>query len=287
MRKLIFVPLVILFLFCAAPTVLQAQQPTPTPGPLTFYYDYTVFPGKEQELNTLINTVGAPVRDKLMAEGVVMAWGMETPILRYPGGTTHLIWFSVSNWAGVEKVLNAMEARLAKLAADEAVAARGKLRPPMTTAERSRATFDMSKTRDWLVRDLVAGYGPPPAAGVLPFTRYNFIKVKPGKGADYRRAWEKYNKPVYDKLVADRVVLAYGLALEEVKTDGEWTHFVWIATASMADADKIGPAFAADRARRSEKDRNEITQDFLNATEPDKARSIVTRARIFKIAPQK
>ena len=282
MRKLIFVPLTLLLFCCAAPTALQAQQPTPTPGPLTFFYDYTVFPGKEQELDTLINTVGAPVRDKLMAEGVVMAWGMETPILRYPGGTTHLIWFTVANWAGVEKVLSAMEARLAKLAADEA---RLRPRPAMTTAERARATFDGSKTRDWLTRDLVAGFGPNPPAGTLPYTRYNFIKVKPGKAADYRRAWEKYNKPVFDKLVADRVVLAYGLAQEEVKTDGDFTHFVWIATATMADADKIGPAFAADRARRSEKDRNEITEEFLNATESDKARSIVTRARIFKVAP--
>ena len=285
MRKLIFVPLTILLFCCAAASGVHAQQPTPTPGALTFYYDYAIFPGKEEELNTLIRTVGAPVRDKLMAEGVVMAWGVETPVLRYPGGTTHLIWFSASNWAGVEKVLNAMEARLAKLAADEAVAARGKPRPPMTTAERSRATFDGSKTRDWLIRDLVAVYGPNPPAGTLPFTRYNFVKVKPGKGPDYRRTWEKYNKPVFDKLVADRVVLAYGLAQEEVKTDGEWTHFVWIATASMADADKIGPAFTADRARRSEKDRNQITEDFLDATEPDKARSMVTRARIFKVAP--
>ena len=282
MRKLIFVPLTILLLCCAAPAVLQAQQPTPTPGPLTFFYDYTVFPGKEQELTTLINTVGAPVRDKLMAEGVIMAWGMETPILRYPGGTTHLIWFTVANWAGVEKVLNAMEARLAKLAADEA---RLRPRPAMTTAERARTTFDGSKTRDWLTRDLVAGFGPNPPAGTLPYTRYNFIKVKPGKGQDYRRTWEKYNKPVFDKLVADRVVLAYGLAQEDVKTDGDFTHFVWIATATMADADKIGAAFAADRARRSEKDRNQITEEFLDATEPDKARSIVTRARIFKVAP--
>lgn len=286
MRKLIFVPLTILLLCCAAAMDLQAQQPAP-PGALTFYYDYSVFPGKEEELNTLIRTVGAPVRDKLMAEGVVMAWGVETPILRYPGGTTHLIWFSVADWGGVEKVLNAMEARLAKLAADEAQAARGKPRPAMTTAERSRSVFDASKTRDWLTRDLVAVYGPNPPAGTLPFTRYNFIKVKPGKGPAYRRTWEKYNKPVFDKLVADRVVLAYGLAQEEVKTDGEFTHFVWIATANMADADKIAAAFAADRARRSEKDRNEITEDFLNATEPDKARSMVTRARIFKVAPQK
>lgn len=282
MRKLILVSLTLLLLCSAA----VAQQPAPTPGPLTFYYDYTVNPGKEGDFMTLVNTVGAPVRDKLLAEGVIVAWGLETPILRYPGGTTHLIWFTVENYAGVEKVLNGMEARQAKLAADEAQAARRGNRG-MTTAERIRATFDMGKTRDWLTRDLVAGFGPPPAAGVLPFVRYNFIKVKPGKGPDYRRTWEKYNKPIFDKLVADGIVLAYGLAAEDIKTDGEWTHFVWIAVASMAAADKIGPAFSADRARRSEKDRNEIAQDFLDAIEPDKARSIVTRSRIFKLAPQK
>jgi len=283
MRKLILVSLTLL-LVCSAARNLQAQQPSATPGPLTFYYDYTVHAGKEDELTTLINTVGAPVRDKLLADGVIMAWGMETPILRQPGGTTHLIWFTVADYAGVEKVLNGMEAQLAKLAAAEA---RARPKPAMTTAERGRAVFDGTKTRDWLIRDLVAGYGPPPRAGVLPVTRYNFVKVKPGKGPDYRRTWEKYNKPVFDKLVADGVVLAYGLSAEDVKTDGDWTHFVWIATANMAAADKIGPAFTADRARRSEKERNEITEAFLDATEPDKARSLITRSRIFKIAPEK
>ncbi|MGH9955928.1 MAG: hypothetical protein ACREBC_02215, partial [Pyrinomonadaceae bacterium] len=71
MRKLILVSLTILLLSFAA----KGQQPTATPGPLTFYYDYTVVPGKEEDLMTLIKTVGAPVRDKLMADGVIMAWG--------------------------------------------------------------------------------------------------------------------------------------------------------------------------------------------------------------------
>jgi hypothetical protein len=282
MKTLMLVSLITLLLCFSA----AGQQAQPSPQPLTFYYDYTVNPGKEEEFMTLVRTVGAPVRDKLLAEGVILAWGIETPVLRYPGGTTHLIWFTVANWAGVEKVLNGMEAQLAKLATDEAAeAARVKRTPPAkTTAERSREVFDMSKTRDWLTRDLVTGFGPPPAAGVLPFTRYNFVKVKPGKGADYRRTWEKYNKPVFDKLVADGVVLAYGLAAEEVKTEGEFTHFIWIATATMGAADRIGPAFAADRARRSEEERASIAELFSSVTEPDKARSIVTRARIFKIA---
>jgi len=287
MRKLILSSLTIFLLCCGA----AAQQAAPQPQPLTFYYDYRVNPGMEEEFMKLVNTVGAPVRDKLMADGVVLAWGIETPILRYPNGTTHLIWFSVANYDGVEKVLNGMEAQLAKLAAEDAKAAEAararKQQPSMTTAERTRAVFDMSKTRDWLTRDLVSGYGATPAAGTLPFTRYNFNKVKPGKGADYRRAWETYNKPVFDKLVADGVVMAYGLAAEDVKTDGEFTHFVWIATANMAAADKIGPAFAADRARRTEAERNAITEAFGSVLEPDMARSIITRSRIFKVQGMK
>ena len=240
---------------------------------------------------TLVKTVGAPVRDKLMADGVVLAWGIETPVLRYPGGTTHLIWFSVADWTGVEKVLSAMEARLQQLAVEDAKrtesAHASKQKPPMTTMERQQAVFDMSKTRDWLVRDLVAAYGPPPSSGVLPVTRYNFIKVKPGKGAEYRRTWEKYNKPVFDKLIADGSLLAYGLAIEEVKTDGEFTHFVWIAAANMSGMDKLGPAFAADRARRTADEQAAITEQFASVTEPDKARSIVTRSRIFRLPPAK
>jgi len=289
MRKSILISLTLLLL-CSVAAMGQPAQTVQPPQNLTFYYDYAVFPGKEAEFMKLVDTVGAPVRDKLMAEGVVLAWGVETPILRYPGGTTHLIWFSVANWAGVERVLNGMEAQLARLAAEEAKPFNARARKQsggMTTAERQRAVFDMSKTRDWLIRDLVANYGPNPAPGVLPFIRYNFVKAKPGKGGDYRRTWEKYNKPIFDKLVADGVVVAFGLAAEDVKTDGEWTHFVWIATPTMAAADKIAPAFAADRAKRSEKERETMTEAFLDATEPDKARSIVTRSRIFKAAPQK
>ena len=273
MRQLLHASL-ILFSVCFA---AFAQQPATQPQPLTFYYDYHVNPGKEEEFMNLIKTVGAPVRDKLMAEGIVLAWGMETPLLRFPGGTTHLIWFSVANMEGLEKVLTAMDTQLSRLE-EEAKTTRS--RPP---SDRIREAVDMSKTRDWLTRDLVFKVGAIPAAGVLPITRYNFVKVKPGKGADYRRTWEKYNKPVFDKLLADGVLLAFGMGTEEIKTDGEWTHFIWMATANMAGLDKIAAAFAADRARRTEDERNSIADAFTSVTEPDKARSLVTRSRIFRL----
>jgi hypothetical protein len=277
MRQTLLTSLLLLLVCFAA----AGQQTPAQPQPLTFYYDYTVNPGKEEEFMNLIKTVGAPVRDKLMADGVILAWGMETPILRYPGGTTNLIWFTVANMDGVDKVLMAMEAQQAKLEAD----ARANKSKPIS--ERLRETVDMSKTRDWLTTDQVFKVGPIPAPGVLPITRYNFVKVKPGKAADYRKTWDKYNKPVFDKLVADGVILAYGLATEAIKTDGEFTHYVWMATANMAGLDKIAAAFAADRAARTEDERNWITQAFTDVTDPDKARSIVTRSRIFRVAPPK
>lgn len=277
MRQILHVSLFLLLVCFAA----LGQQTPAQQQPLTFYYDYRVNAGKEEEFMNLIKTVGAPVRDKLMAEGVILAWGMETPILRYPGGTTNLIWFSVANMEGVEKVLLAMEAQQAKLEA-EAKASKSK-----TPSQRIGETVDMSKTRDWLTVDLVFRAGPNPAPGVLPVTRYNFAKVKPGKGAEYRSLWEKYNKPVFDKLLADGALLAFGFATEAIKTDGDFTHFVWMAAPNMAGLDKIAAAFAADRERRTADERNSIGQAFADVTEPDKARSIVTRSRIFRLPAAK
>jgi len=264
---------------------LTAQQAPPQPQPLTIYYDYTVQPGKEEDFNTLVKTVGEPVREKLMADGVVTAWGIETPLLRGPGVGTHVIWVSVNNWDGVGKVFQAMSDRLAQIAAEEAKATK---KPAMTTAQRARETFDASKTRDWLTRDIVFKVtDKAPPANALPFTRYNLIKVKPGMGAEYRRTWEKYNKPVLDKLVADGVLLGYGLGVEELKSEGSFTHFVWQSFNNMGDYDKVVAAFAADRARRGEEERAAITAAFMAATEPDAARQWVSRSTKFRVAAPK
>ena len=263
--------------FCLS---LAAQQ-APAPQPLTLWYDYTVQPGQDDGFMALVKTVGAPVRDKLMAEGVVQAWGIEVPMLRMPGSPTHTVWVSVNDWAGVGKVQSAMADQLAKLAAEEA-----KTRQK-TTAQRARETFDTTKTRDWLTRDLVSGYASNMPQGVLPHTRYFFTKVKPGKGAEYRKTWEKYIKPVLDKLTADGVILAWGLGVEEVRTEGSFTHFTWVATGNMSDWDKIRAAFAADREHRSEKEREAISDAFNDLTDADAARQLVTRSIMFHVPAPK
>jgi len=284
MKKKLVLSLMVVLASCLTAAAQEAKM-----QPLTFWYEYTINPGKEAQFLDLVKTVGAPVRDKLMADGVIGAWGVETPLMRMPGGATHIIWYSVNDWSGVEKVDAAMRAQFAKLD-EEAKGGSGKKGGgggPTVTA-RMMETADVSKTRDYLTRDLVfaAGKSEPPA-GTLPFTRFFYVKAKPGKGGEYRKVWEKYNKPVLDKLVADGVVLAYGLAVEEVRTDGDFTHFTWLATKDLAAMEKVRSAFVADREKRSQDEQDALTAAFVNVLDVDASRSEVDRSLIFKLAGMK
>jgi len=257
--------------------------------PLTFWYEYTVNPGKEDDFMDLVKTVGQPVRDKLMAEGVVMAWGVDTPLLRVPGNATHIVWYAVNDYAGVEKVDTAMRAQIAKLndeAAKSGGAKKGQ-KPAASVTARLAEVADMSKVHDYLTRDLVIGFSPSSASGSLPFARYNFFKVKPGKGSDLRKAWEKYNKPVFEKLAADGVVIAYGLSVEDIRTDGDFTHYVWYAVKDLGSFDKVRAAFTADRDHRSQEEQDAISHLFVSLQDPDAARSEVLRSLIFHVPAPK
>jgi hypothetical protein len=280
--------------FCFFVTLLScvssfAQQSQPQMQPLTFWYEYTVNPGKEEEFLDLVKTVGQPVRDKLMADGVVKAWGVETPLLRVPGNATHMIWYAVADYGGVDQVDSAMRAQIAKLneeAAKSGVAKKGQ-KPSASLATRLGEVADMSKVHDYLTRDLVIGFSPSSGAGSLPFVRYNFVKVKPGKGSDFRKAWEKYNKPVFEKLAADDVVMVYGLSVEEIRTDGDFTHYAWYAVKDLASFDKVRAAFTADRDRRSQEEQDAITHLFVSLQDADASRSEVVRSLIFHMPTPK
>jgi hypothetical protein len=288
MKNRFIVCAMLMLISCFTVAAQQAQQPQ---QPLTFWYEYHVNPGKEDEFLNLVKTVGAPVRDKLMAEGIVQAWGVEAPIIRVPENATHMIWFTVADYAGLEKVQTAMQEQIAKVTEESAKgSAAGKKGAPSAGGPTARLMeiTDFGKTHDYLTRDLASGFATTlPAAGTLPVTRYTFVKVKPGKGGEFRKAWEKYNKPIFDKMAADGTILAYGLAVEDVRTDGDFTHYTWIATKDLASQDKARAAFLGDRDKRSPEEQEAINMLFANLTDPDAARSELTRSLIFHLPNQK
>jgi hypothetical protein len=278
MKKRLFFCLLAMLLSCISSAAQQAK-----PQPLIFWYVYTIQPGKEDEFLDIVKTVGQPVRDKLMADGVVQAWGVQASMLRVPGNGTHWIWYEVNDWSGVEKVDAAMRAQIAKMSSPDSMAAAGKKgqKPAAAPMDRLGQIADLSKTHDYVTRELVSDESSTTPAGVLPYTRYVFVKVKPGKGGDYRKAWEKYNKPVYDKLVADGVILGYGFDVEEVRTSGEFTHFTWVDTKDLATMDKLRAAFMADRERRTQEEQDAISNLFGSLVDADASRGEIARSLIF------
>src|SRR5262244_2647868 len=112
MKKRLLLCFIAILLSCISAVAQQSQQQM---QPLTFWYGYNVNPGKEDEFLDLVKTVGQPVRDKLMSDGVILAWGVQSSLLRVPGNSTHFIWYAVADYAGVEKVDSAMRAQIAKL----------------------------------------------------------------------------------------------------------------------------------------------------------------------------
>lgn len=284
MKKYFFLSLILTLFSCISAVGQQSH-----PEPLTFWYEYVVNPGKEDDFLDLIKTVGQPVRDKLMAEGVINAWGVEVPLLRQPGAATHVIWYEVPDWAGIEKVDGAMRAQIAKLSAgDESKSSSARKAPkPASVLDRLREDTDATKTHDYLTRDLAINGTSSWPAGVMPYTRYSYVKVRSGKGSDYRAAWEKYNKPILEKLLAEGAILGYGLSVEEVRTDGDFTHFTWIEVKDLAGFEKLRSAFNADREHRSEEERNALNALFASLVDAEASRSEVKRSIIFHLPNQK
>jgi hypothetical protein len=284
MKKKVLFLFAMALLWCAAASAQQMQ-------PITFVSEYWVKPGKEEDFMWLVNNLGAPVRDKLMADGVVLAWGVDVPVMRAPGQATHTIWYDAHDWAGVEKVQNAMAARLAEFAAQDKKAAeearkKGQ-KPPKTVAERIEETFDISKTRDWVFRNLYVKFGSgAPPAGLLPYGRFFMVATKPGKATEWRAAFDKYLTPTLNSLVDKGVIGAWGLGVEEVKTVGDFTHFVWVSYPNMAAMETVRNTFVALGASRSEVENHHINHVFTETADANAARSFISRAIIFKVAGQ-
>lgn len=257
--------------------------------PVVLVADYQVRFGKEEEFLTLVKEVGEAAFGKLMAEGVVRAWGVDVPLLHAEGAPTHSIWWTVNDMGGVEKTQAAIQEHIATLEAEHkkaAEGARGKRQPATKSlAERFQETTDLSKHKDWPFRELIVGHGRAPhPAGALPYFWISLVRVLPGKAVEYRQLWEKYTKPVYDKLVADAAILGYEFGTEEARTTDAFSHFVSVSLPDLAAREKVRAAFAAANQARSEETRRQITQSFLGVTDPTASRAFILRSVIFKVA---
>ncbi|HEY3440825.1 MAG TPA: hypothetical protein VGK29_08745 [Paludibaculum sp.] len=154
----------------------------------------------------------APVGAKLLSEGTISGYGLDLDMFHQPGSTNAALWMDVPSFAAFGK-------------AEEAINAAMKASPAVTAG--IWGATDISKHSDLMLRHLFVNMKPAPA-GALPYSNFWAVKVKPGKMNEYSQLFEKYQKPVYDKMVADGVILGYSVDAEIIHSDAG--DMVWIVT---------------------------------------------------------
>lgn len=286
MKTKVFLGLVIALLW----TLTAAAQQMPQIQPVVYLADFNVKPGKEEDFMNLVKKYDEPMFNKLMTEGAVLAWGVDVPVLHEPGAASHTFWWVSADMGAFDKVFAAFAENEKRMKAEEAKAAeeaRKKGRAAAKTAEEQfLETVDISKHKDWLLRDLIVHFTdkPRPENAPLPYSWVTVVRVKPGKGDDFRAWWEKYVKPVLDKLVDDGTIIGYEFGVEEAKTTDTFTHFGTVVLPNLAAREKVRNAFYADRQGRSAEERDHITHAVLKTIEPDASRNFILRAIALHVA---
>jgi hypothetical protein len=213
-----------------------------------------------------------PVYEKLFRDGVITEWGIETATLHNPDEYTHATWHGVSSMEAFEKVESAFDA------ADKALGEQESAR-----VQREFAGM-LVKHRDYLFRvdDTRA------KASRLDKAYYSewSVAIKPGGASDYAGWWKQHIQPVYQKLMDEGVILAYGRFREETRTLPENRRFSWYVTADLAGVDKVGAAFDAVSDALSEENRRERRTSIVDITEPGSFREYTSRYRHWAIKAQ-
>jgi DNA-binding Lrp family transcriptional regulator len=176
-----------------------------------------------------LKKVLTPACEKLLKDGTIEGYGLDMDMFHQPGAPNAALWLDVPTFAAFGKM-------------EEAIGAAMKASPQAMAG--IMAATDPAAHSDTLVRHLFFNMKRPPA-GSLPYTNLYSVQVKPGKMEEFSQAFEKYQKPIYDKLVADGAILGYTVDTEAIHTEAGST--VWILTV-MADLSGKDKTLAATRA---------------------------------------
>lgn len=253
MRRPIPSFLTLLCLLLAVPGVGRTQQMEPPAYifvaewdvPRAQWNDYVAFGEKNSR----------PVLERFAADGTLMSWGSFATIVHETKGITHGVWWAAGSLAAVEKVRE----ELIKLPPNPAAAG--------------------AAHHDHLLRSIIhRARGGTSGSGYI---LVGFSVVKPGKGQEWRSLWDKYNKPVFDELLANGTIIMYEIDVEQVHTENPGLRYIVSMTSSAEGLDKARAAFVAAEQKRSAEENRAIGQSFSETLEPGAHRDYFARVTSF------
>jgi len=248
--------------FLLAGVTLSAQQYKN----LTMVSTFKVAPGKEGAFVERGKSI-APVLDKLLDSGVVLAYGVDVDILHVPEANNVVFWADVPDFAAVDKAEAAIDDYL-------------KANPSVMTD--LFAISDPAAHHDYILRAWETGYRAA-AAGAKPVEDIDFIRVKPERTEEAIGLFRRYDKPVLDKLVADGVIYAYGLYTEAVHTTGPGALWQVVTLPDLAAKDKVRAAFAEARKTMADTEREIVDRVFDEMADYSSHRDELAVSVVFRM----
>jgi hypothetical protein len=154
--------------------------------PVWYVAEFKIRSSDATQWINLVRKYDKPMLDKLMAEGTVLTWGLDAMVIRREDAVTHRIWVVTPDHGGMDKVIAGFNA----------------MKTPPEDVARYLEIANLAALQEHYMRSILFKVTDvPPTA--RPYRAYSAIKVKPGKGSEWEKLFETYNRPVLDKLLAE------------------------------------------------------------------------------------
>lgn len=233
--------------------------------PLTYVALFRVEPGNTEAFVANGKQYEATL-EKLRGEGVLTAYGIDVDVLHRPEVANVAFWYTAKNFAGLEKVEEAIEAFQAKS-------------PELMKA--TAALTDLSKHRDLIVRS-VEGNWANAGKCKTPVSVFNMSTVKEGRMGEYRAFYREAQKPVLDQLIKEGAVCSYSLDVEEFHALPLGTIWSIVVAPDMAALDKVDAAFEAASEKLSKSERDARAAKRRELLDMSKHEDSVSRAVVYR-----
>jgi len=207
-----------------------------------------------------------PVLDKLLDAGLVTAYGIDVDMLCVPGENNVAFWYDTPNFATMQKAEDAIE---------EFQKANPKVMADLI------AMADMTKHSDHIIGARVKNKRSVPA-GARVVNDEDQMQVKPERMEEFLGLFDKYDKPVLDKLLADGVIYWYELDTEVVHTRAPGGVTLIVVMPDLGTKDKVRAAFDESFVKLPEAERNVLEKLFYDMTDIDKHRDTLSTSVVFK-----
>jgi len=208
-----------------------------------------------------------PILEKLFADGVITEWGIDANGLHKPDGYTHSTWYSAPSMSALAKAGEAYMAAFDEIDDPDADAAFNAM---------------IGRHRDVILET----EGMRSAAATLDggYFQGHTVTVTRDKWKSFQSYWKHRMKPVYEQLLADGDIVAYGLSGEAIVTGHPMMVNWWYVMADADGFDTVEAAFDASWGEMDEEGRRARWLSIMDTVDEDSYRGWVTSIIHFATA---